>query len=184
VLQKLKGLKLGDMLTKWIGQFLLGRQMRVHVNGSFSSWIDVISGVTQGSVLGPLLFLIFVNDLSDWVKSSILMFADNTKIWTKIKDTGECDLLQQDRSMLMEWSKQWLLAFNTDKCNVMHTGHDLPTVYTMPDGKNTIQLETITVEKDLGVYVTNYLKPTEQCIQAARKAQSVLGTIKKAIQDY
>jgi len=184
LLQKLKGLKLGDMLTKWIGQFLLGRQMRVHVNGSFSSWIDVISGVPQGSVLGPLLFLIFVNDLSDWVKSSILMFADNTKIWTKIKDTGECDLLQQDRSMLMEWSKQWLLAFNTDKCNVMHIGHDLPTVYTMPDGKNTIQLETITVEKDLGVYVTNYLKPTEQCIQAARKVQSVLGTIKKAIQDY
>ena len=83
LLQKLKALKLGDVLTKWIEQFLLGRQMRVHVNGSFSSWIDVISGVTQGSVLGPLLFLIFVNDLSDWVKSSILMFADDTKFELK-----------------------------------------------------------------------------------------------------
>ena len=92
LLQKLKALKLGDVLTKWIEQFLLGRQMRVHVNGSVSSWIDVISGVPQGSVLGPLLFLIFVNDLSDWVKSSILMFADDTKIWTKIKDTGDSDL--------------------------------------------------------------------------------------------
>ena len=81
LLQKLKALKLGDVLTKWIEQFLLGRQMRVHVNGSFSSWIDVISGVPQGSVLGPLYVILdFVNDLSDWVKSSILMFADDTKI--------------------------------------------------------------------------------------------------------
>ena len=86
--------------------------------------------------------------------------------------------------MLMTGSKQWLLAFNTEKCNVMHIrirlfGHDLPTVYTMSDGNNTIQLETIKVEKDLGVYITNDLKSTEQCIQAARKAQSVLGMIKR-----
>jgi len=77
LLQYLKRVRLGDTLTKWIGQFLLGRQMRVHVNGSFSSWISVISGVPQGSVLGPLLFLIFVNDLSNWVKGSILMFAED-----------------------------------------------------------------------------------------------------------
>ena len=102
LLHKLKGLRLGDVLTKWIEQFLLGRQMRVHVNGSFSSWIDVISGIPQGSVLGPLLFLIFVNDLSDWVKSSILMFADDTKIWTKIKDTGDSDLLQQNVNGMVE----------------------------------------------------------------------------------
>jgi len=87
-------------------------------------------------VLGPLLFPIFVNDLSDWVKGSILMFADDTKIWAKIKDTGDSDLLQHDLNMLMEWSKQWLLAFNTEKCKVIHIGHELPTVYTMSDGKN------------------------------------------------
>jgi len=117
--------------------------MRVHVNGSFSSWINVISGVPQGSVLGRLLFLILVNNLSDWVKGSILMFADDTKIWAKIKDTGDSDLLQQDLNVLMEWSKkQWLLAFNTEKYKVMHIGHELPTAYTMSDGKSTTQLET------------------------------------------
>jgi len=66
------------------------------------------------------------------------MFADDTKIWTKIRDTGNSDLLQQDLNMLMEW----LLAFNTDKCKVMHIGHELPTVYTMSDGNNATQLET------------------------------------------
>ena len=103
------------------------------------------------------------------------MFADDTKIWTKIRDTGNSDLLQQDLNMLMEW----LLAFNTDKCKVMHIGHELPTVYTMSDGNNATQLETITVEKDLGVYMTNNLKPTEQCIQAAKKAMLVLGLINR-----
>jgi len=61
----------------------------------------------------------------------MLMFADDTKIWTKIKDTGDSNLLQQDLNMLMEWSKQWLLAFSTDKCKVMHIGYELPVVYTM-----------------------------------------------------
>ena len=65
---------------------------------------------------------------------------------------------------------------NTKLCT-LHIGHELPTVYTMPDGKSVTQLETITVEKDLGVYITSDLKPTEQCIQAAKKAQSVLGMI-------
>jgi len=92
LLQKLKGLRLGVTLTQWIGQFLLGRQMRVHVNGSFSSWFEVISGVPQGSVLRPLLFLTFVSDLPNWIANSIQMFADDTKIWTKIKDTGDSGL--------------------------------------------------------------------------------------------
>ena len=74
-------------------------------------------------MLGPLLFLIFVNDLPDWVKNSLQMFADDTKIWTKIKDTGDSELLQQDLDMLMEWSKKWLVAFNADKCKVMHIAH-------------------------------------------------------------
>jgi len=141
--------------------------------------MDVISGVPQGSVLGPLLFLIFVNDLSDWVKSSMLMFADDTKIWNKIKDTGNSDLLQQDLNTLMEWSKEWLLAFSMEKCKVMHIGHKLSTAYTMSDGNNTTQLQTVTVEKDLGVCITDDLKPTEQCIQAAKKAQLVLGIVNR-----
>jgi len=145
----------------------------------FFSWIDVLSGVPQGSVLGPLLFLISVNDLCDWVKGSLMMFADDTKILTKSKDSIDSELLQQDLNLLMEWSKKWLLSSNMNKCKVMHIGHELPTVYAMSDGNNTICLETITVEKDFGVWVTIDLKPMEQCIQATKKAQSVLGMINR-----
>ena len=68
-------------LVAWITEFLKDRRMRVRVHGSFSNWAEVFSGVPQGSVLGPLLFLLFVNDLPSVIKSHIRMFADDTKIW-------------------------------------------------------------------------------------------------------
>jgi len=112
--QKLRKLGINDTLLIWIEHFLMGRHMRVQVNGSFSGWIDVLSGVPQGSVLGPLLFLIFVHDLPEWVKNSMMMFADDTKIWARIQKLEDKDSLQYDVDKLVEWSKQWLLAFNPE----------------------------------------------------------------------
>jgi len=83
-------------------QFLLVRQMRVHANGSFSSWFEVISGVPQRSVVEPLLFLIFINNLPNWITNTITMFADDTKIWTKIKDIGDSEQLRQYVSEMVE----------------------------------------------------------------------------------
>jgi len=97
--------------------------MKVYVRGSCSNWIDVISGVPQGSVLGSILFLIFVQDLPDWVKNSIRMFADNMKIWTKIASHDDAVSLQQNLDRLVQWSEKWLLKFNPIKCKVMHIGH-------------------------------------------------------------
>ena len=89
--------------------------MRVQVNGSFSDWFKVLSGVPQGSVLGPLLFIIYVQDLPQWVANSIMMFADDTKLWTRISKLEDSESLQQDLWKLAEWSKKWLLAFNPEK---------------------------------------------------------------------
>ena len=83
-------------LLIWLSGFLQGRMMRVQVNGSYSSWVHVLSGVPQGSVLGPLLFLLYVNDLPDWIKSSIKMFADDTKLWSTISDVDDKQKLQDD----------------------------------------------------------------------------------------
>ena len=80
--------------------------MRVGVHGGFSEWIAVLSGVPQGSVLGPLLFPIFVNDLPDWVVNIISMFADDTKIWRGIYTVEDQESLQDDLDKLMSWSEK------------------------------------------------------------------------------
>ena len=78
---KLKSLGITGKLLSWLTNFLTSRIMRVGIRGCFSEWILILSGIPQGSVLGPLLFLLFVNDLPDWILTSIRMFADDTKIW-------------------------------------------------------------------------------------------------------
>ena len=149
----------GNML-RWIEQFLVGRSMRVRVRGVYSALIDVLSRVPQGSVLGPLLFLLFVNDLP--------MFADDTKLWITLKSKTDSAILQNDLDNLIAWSNQWLLKFNPSKCKLMHIGHNLSTEYHMVDdiGKN-VMIEETSLEKDLGIYVSSDLKPSTQCAKAA-----------------
>lgn len=111
-------------VIKWIAAFLLGRKMRVKVRMDFSDWVSVLSGVPQGSVLGPLLFLLFINDLPQWIKNSmLLLFADNTKVYRKISKNNEEILLQRDLDSLVAWTKEWCLKFNVDKCKVMRVAH-------------------------------------------------------------
>jgi len=89
------------------------------------------------------------------------------------------ETLQRDLLKLAEWSRKWLLAFNPEKCKVMHIGHEVETTYTMEDGDRVRTLDTTVEEKDLGILVTRDLKSHEQCTQAARKAQSVLGMVRR-----
>jgi len=153
--------------------------MRVNVRGIFSSWAEVLIGVPQGSVLGPLLFLIFVNDLPDWVNCSIKMFADDTNIWAKISQMEDSESLQSDLNQLIQWSQQWLLQFHPDKCKVMHIGHALDTSYSVTDQGRSHSLQTVREEKDLGIYISDDLKPSLQCSKAASKAMSVLRLIRR-----
>ena len=93
--------------------------MIVGIRGTFSEEIEVISGVSQGSVLGPLLFLLFVNDLPRWIVNS-MMFADDTKLWCRIETESVSESLQKDLDSLANWSQKWMLEFNSSKCKVMH----------------------------------------------------------------
>ena len=116
LLKKLKLLGISGNLLKWIEDFLVGRQMQVGVNGCKSTSKDVISGVPQGSVLGPLLFLIFVNHLVSSLKCHYMIFADDLKVYLGSRSASDRETLQSDIDLLSSTASDWGLIFNVDKC--------------------------------------------------------------------
>ena len=104
--------------------FLNGRQQRVVINGKTSNWTDVLSGIPQGSILGPVLFILFINDLSGvvLVGSVCRLFADDCKLYRNIKSEADLRELQKEIWRLYQWSKDWLLGFNFKKCKVVSYG--------------------------------------------------------------
>jgi len=142
-------------------------------DSSKSSWKAVTSGVPQGSVLGPVLFLVFINDLDSTLISSTLKFADDTKLFGIVNTDVERAVIQRDLSCLVEWSEKWLMPFNTDKCVVLHLGKNTTNLIIM----NSSKLYTVNEKKDLGVIITSNLKPVRECQQAYAKAIKSLGLI-------
>ena len=122
-IRKLKSHGMGNSIINWIEQWLTDRrQTRVVVDGEVYSWKPVLSGVPQGSVLGPILFLVYMNDLEEGVTCKILKFADYTKLFRKVKEIGDKQNLQEDIDKLVRWSEQWQMLFNFGKCKCLHTG--------------------------------------------------------------
>ena len=122
LLLKLEAYGITGKLLNWIKDFLQGRTQRVVVRGVMSEELDVWSGVPQGSVLGPLLFLIYINDLLDGITSKGKLFADDSKLFRSVKNRSDRMVLQNDLLKLQQWSNAWLLKFNEKKCKVMHIG--------------------------------------------------------------
>ena len=116
ILEKVSSYNIEGMLLKWIQSFLTGRRQRVMVDGESLDWENVSSGVPQGSVLGPLLFVLFISDLPNAVKngSEVFLYADDTKIYRKIKSAEDCVKLQEDLDGLRSWTEKWLLSFHPD----------------------------------------------------------------------
>ena len=160
----------------WVEAWLKDRRQRVCLNGVRSDWRSVFSGVPQGSVLGPELFLIFINDLEFGILSSVFKFADDTKVLGRIVGEEDCLRLQNDIDALCNWSDKWLMKFNVAKCKVMHHGNgNSGHKYSM----NGYCLDELKSEKDLGVIISHDLKVFEQCQHAYSKANSMLGLLKR-----
>lgn len=179
LLLKIRSLNVSGKVLAWISAWLLDRKQRVVIGGKYSDWTEVVSGVPQGSVLGPLLFLIFINDIDEAVKliDLIKKFADDTKAAQGMRTDADRIKLQKALDQLCAWADKWDMEFNIDKCKVLHIGRNNPQhSYSM---KGQI-LSNTDSEKDIGVWITNSLKPSTQCREAYRVASAMLNNISKA----
>ena len=139
LIKKIKCLGIDGNIYKWIKDFLTNRKQRVTLNGKSSKWSSVTSGVPQGSVLGPVLFILYINDLPERVKSHCVLFADDAKLYKELQHLKDFEELQEDLYELCIWASKWLLFFNVQKCKVMHIGKGNPAFeYEMKDKNENI----------------------------------------------
>lgn len=179
LLSKLQAYGIDGQLLNWFNSFLTGRRQRVRINSGLSSWAQVSSGVPQGSVLGPLMFALYINELPSLVSSQILMFADDIKLYRCIRSAEDCHILQNDINILLDWSKHWMLSFNVSKCMVLHIGS---SPYIGNYALEGIQLELLDNLRDLGIQIDSKLKFHIHTDVVVRKAYRVLGLIRKSFE--
>ena len=175
---KLESYGIVGNVLKWIQDFLTDRHQYVKMGSEISEKAEVLSGIPQGSVLGPILFIIFINDLPDSVSSTCKIFADDTKLYNFSKNSVE---LQDDIDKLVKWSNTWQLFFNVDKCKVLHYGKKNPKFnFTITVDNICASLEKCEEERDLGIIFDNKLNFDKHISQAIAKANKMLGIIKRA----
>nr|VZI04355.1 unnamed protein product [Spirometra erinaceieuropaei] len=139
----------------------------------------VDSGVPQGSVLGPILFLIYIDDAASDLDCEVAMFAEDMKIWSVIRGPVDEDRLQMNLNRLEEWSNRWLLRFNVAKCSILRLGNTARSASTRGYFLGDAALQEVEAQRDLGVLTTSSLKPSAHCSRVTKSAMSVLYAIKR-----
>ena len=182
-----------DLCTTQQHGFTNGRSCLTNLLETFESWTeDVDKGYSVDVIFldfqkafdkvpkTRLLQNLSAYGIPETVNCSIKMFADDTKLFRTVKTIDDCNILQNDLNTLSQWTSDWLLSFNVDKCKVMHIGKNNPKIdYIMrTENENRILIET-SEEKDLGVWITNDLKHEKQVIAASQRAMAVLRSVRR-----
>ena len=184
LISKLQAYGIDGNLLSWINSFLSNRRQRVCVRGSFSEWSQVISGVPQGSVLGPILFILYINDLSEQIQSSLWTFADDTKIYRPILTTEDQNILQKDLDISTQWNKTWQGFLNISKCKHLSLGGPSTNrTYTIKNDLEDVIIQQTREERDLGITFTNDFKFSKHINLSIRKANKMLGIVYRSFQN-
>ena len=164
---------------KWIDSWLSERSQKVVLDGCASDPVPVLSGVPQGSVLGPVLFLIFINDRPDNIRSSVRLFADDCVLYRNVKSPLDCQILQDDLNSLAKWEMDWQMKFNVSKCHSMrvtrlHSSRHIDFNYT----RHQQTLEQVQSAKYLGLTITDDLDWGQHISEITCKATKTLGFLR------
>ena len=183
LLYKLKSMGISGELYNLLENFLSGRFQRVVLNGQTSSWRPVLAGVPQGSILGPLLFLVYINDLPNGLKSNPKLFADDTSLFTIVKDKNEsANILNDDLQLISSWAYKWKMLFNPDSKKpaqeVLFSRkkqiQNHPAI-----SLNNIQVERTNFQKHLGLILDEKLNFKQHVDSAISKVSKGISVIKK-----
>ena len=188
LLYKLKSMGISGELYNLLENYLLGRFQRVVLNGQTSSWRPALAGVPQGSIIGPLLFLVYINDLPDGLKSNAKLFADDTSLFTIIKDKNEsANIFNDDLQLISSWAYKWKMLFNTDPkkpaqevlFSRKNQIQNHPTI-----SLNNIQVERTNFQKHLGLILNeklNFKLHVDSAISKIKKGISVIKKLKHTL---
>ncbi|KAF7244268.1 RNA-directed DNA polymerase from mobile element jockey [Varanus komodoensis] len=178
LVEKLRSFGIHQSTVRWIRAWLTDRKQKVTINGESLGWRPVTSGVPQGSVLGPILFNLFINDMEEGVNSLLIKFADDTKTGAVATTEEQVLQIQKDLDRLWKWAGDNRMAFNVVKCKVLHLGHrNSCHKYRLGDK----WLESSTCERDLGVLVDCKLNMSQQCDVVVKRANATLGCIARSV---
>ena len=189
LLIKLWNIGITGNMWYWIREYLTGRHQHVCINGCHSSTLPVVSGVPQGSILGPLLFLVYVNDLpTQALNSDLFLFADDTKCLKSVSSPSDSSQLQCDLDRLFAWSMNWKLSFNESKCFLLsiQPKHP-PNSFTTPTQSsrtyfiNSHPVNSCSQHKDLGILISHDLSWTNHLVQITSQAYKKLGLLRRTL---
>jgi hypothetical protein len=178
LLLKLKHYGITGNIYNWIASFLTARTQKVVLEGECSTSAQVLSGVPQGTVLGPLLFLLYVNDIPSYVSSKIRLFADDGLLYREVKSPSDAASLQSDLDALCRWESEWEMKFNSDKCFIMHmTTKKNPAIHTYK--LNDKPLQTTSSHPYLGLTLSSDCSWSSHINQITTKAKQTTGIIRR-----
>ena len=181
LLLKLENLGIRGSLLNWVRSFLINREQGVLVEGKISSHKRVLSGVPQGTVLGPLFFLIYINDISVGLSkgTSIKLFADDSLLFRPIKTPEDSIILQNDLNKLQEWERTWKMEFHPGKCQLIRLTNKIKNQISADYYIHNSKLELTSSAKYLGVVIDNKLRWKEQHSNICKKANNVLSFLRR-----
>ena len=179
LLHKLKSLGCPESLLKWFSSYLLGRRQRVVINGQASKWAYVQAGVPQGSILGPLLFLIYINDIVNELRASVRLFADDTSLYIIVDTPNSAALvLNNDLRYITVWAAEWLVDFNASKTDSMLISRKRNPIQHPPLYMNGTMIKDTESHKHLGLTFSNTCNRNEHINKIAASAWSRLNLLR------